>query len=71
LSWSGGIVIVVRPAFGGFPLAVLELAFAVQYPALGLATGLAAVLSRAAARPWEGFVTARTIAKIFRNVAAA
>jgi len=64
-------VIVVRPAFGGFPLAVLELAFAVQYPALSLATTIATILSRTAARPWEWFVTARTIAKIFRNVGAA
>jgi hypothetical protein len=59
------------PAFSRFPLAFLELAFAVPYSALGLATTLAAVLSRAAARPREWFVTARTIAKIFRKVTVA
>jgi hypothetical protein len=57
--------------FGGLLLAVLELAFAVAHPALGLATFAAAVLSRAAASPGEWLVAARTIAKIFRNIAAA
>jgi len=61
----------VRAAFSGFPLAVLELTFAVVHPALGVATLAAAVLSRAPASPGKWFVTAWTIAKIFRNVVAA